>query len=197
MCTVIGRILLWFLRFDIEKKVLIIHYEFYGNYLNKNIGYFIDSAIRKGYQVDFLTLGSKIYDKVSKNNFNLIEIDEDNIESLKLYKYLFDNRKTYKYIWLYPSYKYFIFLLLFLKMIGIKSIIKTDSIEIKTNRKYSIEWWKQVIKKQLIVLMANKIIVENDLLMQHFKSKKTYLYGLGLPQSNLDIIKKLSNWPYA
>lgn len=174
-----------------KNKVLILHYEFYKNYLNKNIGYFIDSAISNGYKVDFLTLSSAIHENVTKENFSLLKINSSNFESLELYRYLFNNRKQYKFVWLYPSYRWFVFLLLFLRICGIKTIIKTDSHEVANNKAYTFRGLRQFIRKKLIVLLSYKIIVENKSLLEFYKSNKTYQYSLGLPQKNLEMIEKL------
>ncbi|BFU78240.1 glycosyltransferase family 4 protein [Arcobacter sp. 15-2] len=175
-----------------KNKILIIHYEFYKNYLNKNIGYFIDSAISKGYEVDFLTLSSNIHENLKKDNFKIIPIDENHMESINLYLYIFKNRSIYKYVWIYPSYKYINFLLLFLRILDVKPIIKTDSMIIKKYTRFSPYWIRQQVKKKLTSLLAYKIIVENKKLLDFYSTKKTLQYSLGLPQKNLDIIKELS-----
>jgi glycosyltransferase involved in cell wall biosynthesis len=175
-----------------KNKVLIIHYEFYKNYLNKNIGYFIDSAISKGYEVDFLTLSSRIHENVKKDNFNVVSIDKQNMESKELYLYLLKNRTKYKFVWVYPSYKYINFLLLFFRVLDIKPIIKTDSMEIRKYKKFSLYWIRQQVKRKITSLLAYKIIVENKELLDFYSNKKTLQYSLGLPQKNLDIIKELS-----
>ncbi|WP_169784004.1 glycosyltransferase [Campylobacter curvus] len=171
-----------------KDNILILHYEFFSSYFNKNIGYFIDSAISRSYGVDFLTLSKNIHDNSNKIKFKLIGINGNSLESFSLYKYLFLNRDRYKYVWLYPSYKYFIILLLFLKFLKIKVIIKTDNISIDSTRKSLLKnvLWK--LKKSIMVVLSYKIIVENYRLASFFKSNKTLMYGLGLPKKNIKII---------
>ena len=175
-----------------KDNILILHYEFLSSYFNKNIGYFIDSAISRSYGVDFLTLSKNIHDNSNKIKFKLIGINGNSLESFSLYKYLFLNRDRYKYVWLYPSYKYVIILLLFLKFLKIKVIIKTDSvIRIDRIRKSPLKHFLWKLKKNIMIILSHKIIVENYQLASFFKSDKTLIYGLGLSENNIKIISNI------
>jgi glycosyltransferase involved in cell wall biosynthesis len=172
-------------------KILIIHYEFFTAYLNKNIGYFIDSAISKNYEIDFFTLNHKVEKGIKKNKFNIISIQSNTMECFNLYKYIILNAKEYKYVWIYPGYRYFIFLLFLFKLFNIKVILKTDSMQIpKSDNKF-----KQIyryIRKKAVISLTHKIIVENDELLNYFEhNEKVIKYPIGLPNKNIEIISSL------
>ncbi|WP_139315039.1 glycosyltransferase family 4 protein, partial [Vibrio panuliri] len=175
-----------------NKKIAVVHYEFYSSYLNKNLGYFIDSAINKGHDVDFLTPRDKVRDKVTKGSFKNIEINANDIESLELYKYLFRNRKSYDAIWLYPSYSKFYLLVFFCRMLGINPIIKTDSMNCDYTGMPLYSYLKRVISWKIVKLFSKVIIVENKKLLNFFHSNKSMCYGLGLPCKNIKLIKETS-----
>ena len=176
------------------KKVLILHYEFYKSYLNKNIGYFIDSAIAKGYKVDFLSSGNAIENIEKKNNFRLIGLEGFKFEGICLYAFLMKNLKRYEYVWIYPNYRYLISLLFLFKLYGVKVIIKTDSMRVPQFGVFSPRRVIATIKRKLIQKMSAKIIVENDELLAYFgKGEKVVKSPIGLSLKNINLINSLQN----
>lgn len=161
-----------FSKINPEKTVLISHYEYFNTYLNKNIGYFMQTCLANGFSVKFLT--QKINDNPPSQRNN-------NLKIIKINNLWPSLRKKYHRVWLYPYEKNLIMKLLLLKLYGNKIIIKMDSQIVRP--------WRA----RLISQLTDWILVESDKVAEPFgKSRKLKFYAGGLSQKNINLINNLN-----
>lgn len=102
--------ILVFSRTPQAKRILIRHYEWLPSYINKNIGYFAQTAVKLGFGPRW-----------APNHWNSL-------------------LKRWHRVWLYPYEKRLLVKLLLLKLRGNKTIIKMDSIIIQPWRAKLVSW---------------------------------------------------------
>jgi glycosyltransferase involved in cell wall biosynthesis len=148
-------------------KILIKHYEYYPNYLNKNVGYFIKSALNKRFSVVFET--KTIH---QKNRRHLPSGFTVTTKKQPL--------KQFKYAWVYPFEPHLIPFLIKLRLNGVKPIIKMDSVIFSR------------LRALVVAKLAHRVIVESQAVAKPFNNhSKLRFYSGGLSQENLNLIATL------
>ena len=151
-------------------KILVKHYEYFHNYLNKNVGYFIKTALDKHFEVVFQT--NTVHDHDQNTWPDNFSVTTD--KKLKL--------NQFKYAWIYPFEPNLILYLIKLRLFGVKPIIKMDSV--------IFSWWRA----RLLAKLAEWVIVESAAVAKPFgQNPKLKFYSGGLSQENLDLISTLKS----
>src|SRR3989344_1647812 len=149
-------------------KILVKHYEYFHNYLNKNVGYFIKTALNKHFEVVFQTKTINDLDKSSwPEGFSVTTK-----RRLPL--------KQFKYAWVYPFEPRLLLYLIKLRLFGVKPIIKMDSVV--------FSWWRA----RLVAKLCEWVIVESATVAAPFgQNPKLKYYTGGMSQENIDLISTL------
>src|SRR3972149_3714532 len=149
-------------------KILVRHYEYFHNYLNKNVGYFIKTALDKHFEVVFKTKTTRDQNKSPwPEGFSV-----PTARRLPL--------KQFKYAWVYPFEPHLLLYLIKLRLFRVKPIIKMDSVV--------FSWWRA----RLVAKLCEWVIVESAAVAAPFgQNPKLKFYAGGMSQENIDLISTL------
>jgi len=159
-----------------NKKVLIIHYEYKNSYCQKNLGLFA-RHMSKYYDVEFLTLKVRSYVPYDEKNIKIIEYKSNNYSSIYFWVVILLKLITTRYVWCYYfEKKYHSLMFIVAKLIGVRVVVSLDSFWKPMN----IDNSKEKLKNWLFEKALNcsyRILYQSDelyeLLPRQLKTKLT------------------------
>ncbi|MRR07058.1 MAG: glycosyltransferase [Deltaproteobacteria bacterium] len=176
------------------QRALVIHDEYLNSYLNKNVGYFIQYLLSRGFQVQFLTLKGRgePYDGRVGERFSLIELDAPSLDSAALMRYLVHSPGLYDYIWIYPFHRRLPLMCALLRLKSRNLIVKMDSHRMVDPGANALRRICGILNQLFLTACATKILVESSTVWSNFLVKHKLLrYSVGIPKNMIDLANRL------
>ena len=176
-------------------KAIVLHYEYYNNYHSKEMGAFINYIISNGGSVDFFSVKSlsQVYDGRAGERFRLKFLPRDKFDSFSNIFFILKNISQYDYLFLYPSHKNLISILLVGFLFRVKPLIMFDGYHFVGDRLNFLSKIKRTLKANLVYFFSHMLFYESSNLLNGFIFKKKLVKYLGGMASNdIDKINQLS-----